>query len=65
MQGVAHHPEVLRCADGRWIVGCPECQQVGATEALIGIGVPVHSEFEAQMMRDNHVARRGRMMRGR
>jgi hypothetical protein len=57
---VVHHPEVLRSSDGRWMVRCPECERTGATEAPIGIGSPVRSEHEAQLMRDNHVARRGR-----
>jgi len=59
VQHVAHQPEVLRCSDGRWIVRCPECQRTGSREALIGIATPVQSEYEAQLMRDNHLARRG------
>jgi hypothetical protein len=60
LPGVVHHPEVLRHRDGQWMVQCPECQLGGAREVLIGIGAPVHSEHEAQLMRDNHLARRGR-----
>jgi hypothetical protein len=59
---VVHHPLVLKRTDGRWIVGCRECQRRGfGTESPpIGIGVPVASEHEAKMMRDNHLGRRGR-----
>ena len=34
-------------------------QRTGSREALIGIATPVQSEYEAQLMRDNHLARRG------
>jgi hypothetical protein len=63
MPGMVHHPEVLRHYDGRWVVRCPECQRIEVAEVLIGIGAPVRSEHEAQMMRDNHVGRRGRTFR--
>ena len=58
MQGAVHHPRVMRSRDGRWVVWCPECQRTGAMEAPIGIGMPVQSQLEAQLMRDNHGARR-------
>jgi hypothetical protein len=63
MPGMDHHPEVLRHDDGRWLVRCPECQRTEMVEVLIGIGAPVRSEYEAQMMRDNHLGRRGRAIR--
>ena len=59
MQRVVHQPEVQRCHDGRWVVRCPECQRIEATETLVGIGTPVQSEHEARLMNDNHDARRG------
>jgi hypothetical protein len=65
MQGLVHHPEVVRSSDGLWAVICPECQRTTAMEGLIGIGTPVQSKHEAQLMRDNHVAKRGSRGRGR
>ena len=63
MPSKIHHPAVLRHGDGRWVVRCPECQQTQVVEVLIGIGAPVQSEHEAQMMRDNHSRSRGRTTR--
>ena len=55
-----HHPEVLKLGDGRWIVRCPQCLRAGKTETPIGIGTPLESEYEAQLIRDNHLSRRGK-----
>ena len=65
MQGLVHHPEVVKSGDGFWVVTCPECQRTAAMEGLIGIDTPVHSKHEAQLMRENHLARRGSRGRGR
>jgi hypothetical protein len=63
VQSVVHRPVVLECPDGRWVVGCRECQRKGATEAPIGIGTPVLSEREARMIKENHLARHGERRR--
>jgi hypothetical protein len=60
---VIHHPEVRQRSDGRWTVRCPECQGPAVAEKPIGIGAPVTSEFEAHMMKDNHLARQGASIR--
>jgi len=57
VSGVVHHPKVLKCRDGRWVVRCPECERPGATEILIGIGAPVESQEVAHMIRNNHLAK--------
>ena len=47
-------------ADGQWVVECPECQAPGEVPVPIGIGLPLQSEYVAEMLRENHL-RRGRV----
>lgn len=59
MINVAHHPQISRRADGRWVVNCSECHR--SKGALpIGIGLPVQSHHVAEMLRDNHQAKPAR-----
>jgi hypothetical protein len=59
---VVHHAVVLKRSDGRRIVGCRESRHrgLGTESPPIGIGVPVASEREANMVRDNRLARPGK-----
>ena len=53
-----HHPKTSKRADGRWVVDCLECRRSAReTEMPIGIGLPLQSQSEAEMLRENHVGR--------
>jgi hypothetical protein len=58
-----HHPRISMRRDGRWVVRCIECQRsAGVTGMPIGIGLPLRSEREAQMIRENHAASMNRRL---
>ena len=58
MHKPTHHPQISKRADRWWVLNCPECQ--GAVDAAvpIGIGLPLESRYEAEMLRENHLRRR-------
>ena len=60
MHSRLHHPQISQRADGQWVVECPECQAPGEVPVPIGIGLPLQSEYVAEMLRENHL-RRGRV----
>lgn len=60
MHSRLHHPRISKRADGQWVLECPECQTAGDVPVPIGIGMPLQSEYEAEMLRENHL-RRGRV----
>lgn len=49
MRKPRHSPRIMRWADGRWVVNCPECQRTKGAAVPIGIGLPVHSQHVAEM----------------
>jgi len=49
---LGHQPELLRRADGRWEVRCPQCQQ--AEMAPVGISLPIVNRAEAESILQNH-----------
>ncbi len=56
MPSPAHHPQVSRLPDGQWVLRCPECQRADVVPP-IGIGLPLQSQREAEMLRENHLGR--------
>lgn len=54
MSDAAHHPQISRWADGRWVVNCSECRRAKGAAVPIGIGLPVQSRHVAEMLRENH-----------
>lgn len=57
MHSRLHHPQVSQRADGRWVVECPECQAARDVSLPIGIGLPLQSEYVAEMLLENHLRR--------
>ncbi len=52
-----HQPRLVRHADGRYTVRCEQCERLDGVSMLIGIGVPISSQFEAESIFKNHGGR--------
>jgi hypothetical protein len=51
-----HHPTLVRRADDRWEVRCPQCERRSESPPL-GIGVAVANKLEAESILRNHAGR--------
>jgi hypothetical protein len=53
-----HQPRLLRLNDGRYAVGCQQCEVGKGTSVPVGIGLPISSQIEAESICRNHGAGR-------
>jgi hypothetical protein len=59
MRGLLHDPRITECADGRWVIRCPQCEQSRAAPIPIGIGMPIKSHEVTELILNNHLRREG------